>query len=151
MEEKNKQQRVIAVQRFKGGESPESICTSLGNSRSWLYKWIGRHLENDDTWSETRVINLLHFETLIATKAARCVLAADGKADLVDFGLRRAHGAEAGLLAARDSYIAGFAGTSNVLAAAHFGIPVFGTMAHKPLTFSCAPGSCGTGCRATPP
>ncbi len=54
MEEINKQQRIFAVQRFKRGESPESICTSLGKSRSWLYKWIGRHLENDDTWSEGR-------------------------------------------------------------------------------------------------
>ena len=54
MEEENKQQRIFAVQRFKGGESPESICTSLGKSRSWLYKWIGRHLGNDDSWSESR-------------------------------------------------------------------------------------------------
>jgi transposase-like protein len=54
MEEKNKQQRIFAVQRFKGGESPESICTSLGKSRSWLYKWIGRHRENDDSWSASR-------------------------------------------------------------------------------------------------
>ena len=80
---------------------------------------------------ETRAINLLHFETLIATKAARCVLAADGKAILVDFGLRRAHGAEAGLLAARATRIAGFAGTSTVLAGARYGIPIFGTMAHS--------------------
>jgi len=79
---------------------------------------------------ETRLINLLHVQTLIASKAARVVLAAPGKL-LVDFGLRRAHGAEAGLMAARASYIAGFAGTSNVLAAAEFGIPVFGTMAHS--------------------
>ena len=80
---------------------------------------------------ETRAINLLHFETLIATKAARCVLAADRKALLVDFGLRRAHGAEAGLLAARATRIAGFAGTSTVLAGALYGIPIFGTMAHS--------------------
>ncbi len=80
---------------------------------------------------ETRAINLLHFETLIATKAARCVLAADRKAVLVDFGLRRAHGAEAGLLAARATRIAGFAGTSTVLAGARYGIPIFGTMAHS--------------------
>jgi nicotinate phosphoribosyltransferase len=80
---------------------------------------------------ETRAINLLHFETLIATKAARCVLAADGKALLVDFGLRRAHGAEAGLLAARATRIAGFAGTSTVLAGVRYGIPIFGTMAHS--------------------
>lgn len=79
---------------------------------------------------ETRLINILHIHTLLASKAARVVLAARGKL-LVDFGLRRAHGAEAGLAAARSSFLAGFAGTSNVLAAAQFGIPVFGTMAHS--------------------
>ena len=79
---------------------------------------------------ETRLINLLHFQTVIASKAARMVLAAGGK-QLVDFGLRRAHGAEAGLLAARASYLAGFAGTATVLAGREFGIPVVGTMAHS--------------------
>ena len=79
---------------------------------------------------ETRVINLLQFQTMIAAKAARMVLAAPGKR-LVDFGLRRAHGAEAGLMAARASYIAGFAGTATVLADKRFGIPIFGTMAHS--------------------
>lgn len=79
---------------------------------------------------ETRLVNLLHFETLVASKAARCVLAARGK-PLVDFGLRRAHGAEAGLLAARAAYLAGFAGTSAVEAGRLFGIPLFGTMAHS--------------------
>jgi nicotinate phosphoribosyltransferase len=79
---------------------------------------------------ETRLINLLHFETLIASKAARHVLLAPGK-ELVDFGLRRAHGAEAGLLAARASYIAGYSGTATVLAAERFGIPIHGTMAHS--------------------
>ena len=79
---------------------------------------------------ETRLINLLHFETLIASKAARSVLMAPDKL-LVDFGLRRAHGAEAGLLAARASYLAGFSGTSTVLAGQQFGIPLFGTMAHS--------------------
>jgi nicotinate phosphoribosyltransferase len=79
---------------------------------------------------ESRLINLLHFETLIASKAARSVLMAPGKL-LVDFGLRRAHGAEAGLLAARASYLAGFAGSATVLAAPLYGIPVFGTMAHS--------------------
>lgn len=54
MEEENKQQRILAVQRFKRGESPESICASLGKSRSWLYKWIERHLENNDSWNESR-------------------------------------------------------------------------------------------------
>jgi len=79
---------------------------------------------------ETRLINLLHFQTVIASKAARMVLAAPGK-QLVDFGLRRAHGAEAGLLAARASYLAGFAGTATVLAGRAFGIPMVGTMAHS--------------------
>jgi len=79
---------------------------------------------------ETRLINLVHFQTIIATKAARSVLVAPGKL-LVDFGVRRAHGAEAGLLSARASYLAGFDGTSNVLAGMRFGIPIYGTMAHS--------------------
>src|ERR1700728_4432435 len=79
---------------------------------------------------ESRLINILHFQILIAAKAARMVLAAPGKV-LVDFGMRRAHGAEAGLMAARASYIAGFAGTATVLAGRDFGIPLYGTMAHS--------------------
>ncbi|MFD2406657.1 nicotinate phosphoribosyltransferase [Azorhizophilus paspali] len=79
---------------------------------------------------ESRLINLLHFQTLIASKAARLTLAASGR-PLVDFGLRRAHGAEAGLLAARASYLAGFQASATVLAGAQFGIPLAGTMAHS--------------------
>jgi nicotinate phosphoribosyltransferase len=79
---------------------------------------------------ESRLINILHYQTLIAAKAARAVLAAPGKL-LVDFGMRRAHGAEAGLMAARASYIAGFAGTATVLAGEKFGVPLYGTMAHS--------------------
>jgi nicotinate phosphoribosyltransferase len=79
---------------------------------------------------ESRLVNLLHFEVLVASKAARSVLVANGRR-LIDFGMRRAHGAEAGLLAARAAYLAGFDGTSAVLAAPRFGIPVFGTMAHS--------------------
>jgi nicotinate phosphoribosyltransferase len=79
---------------------------------------------------ETRMLNALHFQSLIASKAARLVLAAPGKT-LVDFGLRRAHGGEAGLMAARASYLAGFAGTATLLAAQAFGIPSYGTMAHS--------------------
>lgn len=79
---------------------------------------------------ETRLLNLVHFQTLVATKAAHLRLAAPGKR-LIDFGLRRAHGAEAGLLAARASYLAGFDGTATALAGPLFGIPVFGTMAHS--------------------
>ena len=79
---------------------------------------------------ETRLINLLQFQTMIASKAARCVLAAPGRT-LVEFGLRRAHGAEAGLLAARATCAVGFTGTSNVLAGQWYGLPIFGTMAHS--------------------
>ncbi len=79
---------------------------------------------------ETRLINILHFQSLIASKAARMMLAARGRM-LVDFGLRRAHGAEAGLMAARASYVAGFAGTATMLAEKLFDIPTFGTMAHS--------------------
>ena len=79
---------------------------------------------------ESRLINILHFQSLVAAKAARCVLVAPNKL-LVDFGMRRAHGAEAGLMAARASYIAGFAGTATVLAGEKFGIPLYGTMAHS--------------------
>jgi len=79
---------------------------------------------------ESRAINLLHFETLVASKAVRCALAAPGRV-LVDFGLRRAHGAEAGLLSARAAYLAGFTGTATVEAGRAFGIPIFGTMAHS--------------------
>ncbi len=79
---------------------------------------------------ETRLINILHFQTMIASKAARMVLAAPEKI-LSDFGLRTAHGAEAGLFSARASYIAGFFGAANVLAGEHYGIPIVGTMAHS--------------------
>lgn len=79
---------------------------------------------------ESRIINLLHFQTLIASKAARSVLIAQDKL-LVDFGMRRAHGSEAALLAARASYLAGFTGSATVAAGMSFGIPIFGTMAHS--------------------
>jgi len=79
---------------------------------------------------ESRVMNLIHYQTLVASKAARAVLAAPNRL-LVDFGLRRAHGAEAGLLSARASYIAGFSGTATLEAARQFGVPVYGTMAHS--------------------
>ena len=79
---------------------------------------------------ETRLVNILHFQTLIASMAARMVLLAPDKL-LVDFGLRRAHGADAGLMAARASYIAGFAGTATLMAEKSFGIPTYGTMAHS--------------------
>jgi nicotinate phosphoribosyltransferase len=79
---------------------------------------------------ETVVLNEVHFQSLVAAKAARCVDAA-GDRRLVDFGLRRTHGGEAGLKVARASYLAGFDATSNVLAGREYGIAVAGTMAHS--------------------
>ncbi len=79
---------------------------------------------------ETIVINTIHLQTLIASKAVRSFLVARGKG-LVDFGFRRAHGLDAGIWGARASYIAGFSGTSNLEAGKRFGIPVFGTVAHS--------------------
>ena len=79
---------------------------------------------------ETLVINIIHFQTTVASKAVRSYLVSGGRT-IVDFGFRRAHGLEAGIYAARASYIAGFAGTSNLEAGRRFGIPVFGTVAHS--------------------
>jgi len=79
---------------------------------------------------ETYLLTTINFETLIATKASRVVQSARGR-DVIEFGARRAHGPEAGLLAARSSYIGGCVGTSNVLAGYAFGIPTYGTLAHS--------------------
>ena len=79
---------------------------------------------------ETLVLNQITYQTTLASKAARCVLAADGR-PVIDFSLRRTHGVEAGLRAARAAAIVGFAGTSNVAAAAAYGLPASGTMAHS--------------------
>ncbi len=79
---------------------------------------------------ETRIINLLQYQSMVASKAVRCAIAAGGRL-LVDFGLRRAHGAEAGLLSARASYLAGFSGTATVLAGVKWDVPLYGTMAHS--------------------
>ncbi|MDX1609675.1 MAG: nicotinate phosphoribosyltransferase [Halofilum sp. (in: g-proteobacteria)] len=79
---------------------------------------------------ETRVLNHVHFESLIATKAARMVDAAAGR-NVVDFGARRAHGVDAAIAAARASWIGGCAGTSNMVAGQRHELPVVGTMAHS--------------------
>lgn len=78
---------------------------------------------------ETAVVNLVQYPTLVATKAARCELAADGRL-LADFGFRRAHGLETGVEAARAAYAGGGFATSNVEAGRRFDIPTTGTMAH---------------------
>ncbi|MFP4035848.1 MAG: nicotinate phosphoribosyltransferase [Desulfovermiculus sp.] len=79
---------------------------------------------------ETFVINQYHIQTLAASKAARVALAAGDKR-VMDFGLRRIHGIDAGLKTARGFFLAGVQATSNVLAGAAYGIPVSGTMAHS--------------------
>jgi nicotinate phosphoribosyltransferase len=79
---------------------------------------------------ETFILNTVNLQTTIATKASRVVNAAKGR-PIIEFGLRREHGTDAGMKVARSSYIAGCSGTSNVLAGMKYGIPVFGTMAHS--------------------
>jgi len=79
---------------------------------------------------ESFLLNTVNLQTMIATKASRIVHAAKGRA-IIEFGLRRTQGTDAGIKAARCSYIAGCAGTSNVLAGMKYGIPIFGTMAHS--------------------
>jgi len=81
-------------------------------------------------WVETYLLASLNYPTLVATKAARIVAAASGRS-CIDFGARRGHGPHVGFLAARASYIGGFAGTSHVEAARLLDIPAFGTMAHS--------------------
>lgn len=80
---------------------------------------------------ETLVLNILNYETLVASKAARILLAAGPEAVVVDFSPRRDHSPEAALHAARASFLAGFHATSNTLAGKLYGIPVAGTMAHS--------------------
>ncbi len=79
---------------------------------------------------ETFLLNTINLQTMIATKTSRVVQAARGKS-VIEFGLRREQGVDAGMKVARSSYIAGCQGTSNVLAGMAYGIPLFGTMAHS--------------------
>jgi len=83
---------------------------------------------------ETTLLNILNFESLIATKAARVCLAAKND-PVIEFGLRRAQGVDGGLTAARAAYIGGCVGTSNLQAGERFGIPVSGTQAHSWIMF----------------
>jgi nicotinate phosphoribosyltransferase len=83
---------------------------------------------------ETLLLNTANLETMIATKASRVVTAARHRT-VIEFGLRRTQGTDAGMKAARCSYLAGCSGTSNLLAGMNYGIPVFGTMAHSYVMF----------------
>jgi len=144
------------LENFKFGDRELKYLKSLGIFKDWFLDYL-RELELDLEFYaleegtiffqnepilqvegplpkaqliETLVINLIHFETLIASKAVRNYITAKGKT-LVDFGLRRAHSPMAGLLSAKACYIGGFQGTSNLQAGMLYGIPVFGTMAHS--------------------
>jgi nicotinate phosphoribosyltransferase len=79
---------------------------------------------------ETYLLNQIHLQTLVASKAVRVVHAAAGR-HVLEFGLRRAHGSDAGVKGARAAFIAGVQATSNVLAGQRYGVPVSGTMAHS--------------------
>lgn len=79
---------------------------------------------------ETFIINQIHFQTIVASKAARIICSAPGR-KIIDFGSRRAHGKDAALKVAKVSYLVGASGTSNVLAGRTYAIPIFGTMAHS--------------------
>lgn len=79
---------------------------------------------------ETYLLSTFAFQTMVASKAIRCVLAAEGR-PVIEFGSRRAHGPDAGILAGRAAYLAGCSGTSNAESGMRFGIPVFGTAAHS--------------------
>jgi nicotinate phosphoribosyltransferase len=102
---------------------------------------------------ESRIINLMQLPMLVASKAVRCVLAARGRT-VIDFGLRRAHGAEAALLGARACCLAGYDATATVAAGQRYGIPVAGTLAHafiqahdsEEQAFAGFVQSCGGGC-----
>ncbi len=79
---------------------------------------------------ETSLLSVIHLQTLIASKAARVTTAAEGR-PVIEFGTRRAHGIEAGVLAARAAFVGGCEGTSNTYAGYRFGIPIYGTQAHS--------------------
>lgn len=79
---------------------------------------------------ETSLLNIVNYQTLVATKASRCCFAAEGD-PVIEFGLRRAQGPDGGLSASRAAFIGGCSGTSDVLAGMRYGIPVMGTHAHS--------------------
>ena len=99
---------------------------------------------------ETALLNIMNFQSLIATKAARIVMAADGD-PVLEFGLRRAQGIDGALAASRAAFIGGCAATSNVLAGKRFGIPVKGTHAHSwVMSFDTEPEAFSTYAEAMP-
>ena len=112
--------------RFDGDVSAVAEGTPIG-ARTPLLRLTGPRIAA--TVAETALLAIVNHQTLVASKAARIVDAADGR-PVWDFSLRRVHGPEAGLGVARAAYIAGCAGTATVAAGRTFGIPTTGTMAH---------------------
>ncbi|MEN3011211.1 MAG: nicotinate phosphoribosyltransferase [Candidatus Bipolaricaulaceae bacterium] len=148
---------LAALQDFRFAEDDLAYLEALGLFRPDFLDFLGRLRFTGEVWAmeegeicfpgeplllvtaprieaqlvETLVLNLLNYATLVASKAARILLAAGPEAVVVDFSPRRDHGTEAALHAARASFLAGFHGTSNTLAGKLYGIPVVGTMAHS--------------------
>jgi nicotinate phosphoribosyltransferase len=146
--------RYLETVRF--GPDDLAYLASTGQFADHFLAWLGAFRFTGDVWAvpegtpifadepllevvapiaqaqlaETYLMNQVHLQTVIASKAARVVHAARG-IPVVDFGLRRYHGTDAGMKAARAAYLAGVSSTSNVLAGAVYGIPIAGTMAHS--------------------
>lgn len=148
-------QAVSVVEHFTYGSAEIEALRDHGFGDD-LLQWLSSHEPEGEIWSvpdgtillaeepilevtaplpyamllETAIMNVVQYTTLIATKAARCAMVAGGRS-LADFGMRRAHGLEAAVEAARAAYIGGVGATSNVEAGRRYGIPVVGTMAHS--------------------
>ncbi len=144
------------LERLRFSPSALGYLRGLGGFADDFLTWLGELRFTGDVWAvaegtpvfgnvpilevaapiaeaqllETFLMNQIHVQTVLASKAARVVHAAAGRR-VVDFGLRRMHGTDAGLKGARAYFIAGIAATSNVLAGQVYGIPVSGTMAHS--------------------
>lgn len=144
------------LQSLRFDEAALEYLRSLGQFDQAFLEWLGELRFGGEVWAvpegevvfagepllritaslpeaqlvETFMVNLVAFQTMVATKAARIALACDGRR-FVDFSARRAHGPDAALKAARAAFVGGAAATSNVLAGKTYGIPVTGTMAHS--------------------
>ena len=144
------------LESLRFGDRPLAYVASLGNFSDHFLSWLRDFRFTGDVYAvlegtpvfgneplleivaplpqaqlvETLVMNQIHVQTLLATKAQRLVTAALNR-PVVDFGARRIHGIDAAVKGARAFYIGGVAATSNVLAGKQFGVPVMGTMAHS--------------------
>lgn len=144
------------VERFRFSDGTLRFLAETGTFRSEFLDWLSDLRFTGDIWAvpegtpvfadepllevqaplpeaqilETAIMNQMHLQTVLASKAAR-VKASAGDRLIVDFGLRRMHGTDAGLKSARAFHIAGVDATSNVLAGKIWGVPVTGTMAHS--------------------